>query len=91
MLLSRNPNGKPFRQQWRDVRNIVQGLVLGIEKDQAVGQELNLAGAALFDWGELVPYQAERYQMDNVEARLPVANYFELDLSKIQTLLGYQP
>ena len=34
---------------------------------------------------------AERYDMPFVEARLPFANYFELDLSKIKTLLGFQP
>jgi UDP-glucose 4-epimerase len=91
LLLSRNPNGQPFRQQFCDVRDIVQGLVLGIEKDEAVGQEFNLAGAALFDWGEIVPYLARRYQLGYVEARIPVPNYFEFDLSKIKTFLGYQP
>ncbi len=94
-LLSRNPKAKPFdgkphRQQYCDVRDIVQGLLLGIERDEAVGQEFTLAGA-IFDWGEIVPYLAERYQMDYVEAHLPPPNYFEFDLSKIKSHLGYQP
>jgi UDP-glucose 4-epimerase len=89
-LLSRNPNGRPHRQQFCDVRDIVQGLVLGLERAEAVGQEFTLAGA-LFDWGELVPSLAERYQLPYVEARLPPPNYFEFDLSKIKHLLGYQP
>jgi nucleoside-diphosphate-sugar epimerase len=90
-LLSRNPNGQPHRQQFCDVRDIVQGLVLGLEYEEAVGQEFTLAGAALFDWGEIVPYLSERCQVPYVEARIPPPNYFEFDLSKIKRLLGYQP
>ncbi|MEZ4736606.1 MAG: hypothetical protein R3E79_56690 [Caldilineaceae bacterium] len=47
-LLSRNPNGRPHRQQFCDIRDIVQGLVLGLERSEVVGQEFTLAGA-LFD------------------------------------------
>ena len=90
-LLSRNPNGRPFRQQFCDVRDIVQGLVLGIERDEAAGEVFNLGGAALFDWGEIVPYLADRFQIEMVEARIPATNFFELDLTKIKSLLGYQP
>ena len=89
-LLSRNPNGRPHRQQFCDVRDIVQGLVLGLEREEASGQEFTLAGA-VFDWGEIVPYLAERYGLAYVEARIPPPNYFEFDLSKIKRLLGYQP
>lgn len=90
-LLSRNPNGRPHRQQFCDVRDIVQGLILGLERAEAVGQEFTLAGAALFDWGELVPYLANRFGLPYIEARIPAPNYFEFDLSKIKHLLGYQP
>jgi UDP-glucose 4-epimerase len=91
LLLSRNHDGRPYKQHYSDVRDIVQGLVLGIEKRAAAGEVFNLAGAALFDWGEAVPYLAERYGLDTVEARVPYPNYFELDLTKIRTLLGYRP
>ncbi|MCZ6681438.1 MAG: NAD(P)-dependent oxidoreductase [Candidatus Poribacteria bacterium] len=90
-LLSRNPNGRAYKQEFADVRDIVQGLVLGLEKDAAVGEEFTLGGAAVFDWEEAVPYLADRYNLDYVDARLPTSNYFEFDLSKIQNLLGYQP
>ncbi len=90
-LLSRNPDGSPYRQHFSDVRDIAQGLALSIERDEAVGQVFNLAGAAIFDWGEIVPRLAERYGLPVAEARLPYANYFELDLSKIKSALGFQP
>ena len=68
-LLSRNPNGTPYKQQFADVRDIVQGLVLGIEKDEALGEEFTLGGAALFKWEEAAPYLSERYNLDYVDAQ----------------------
>ena len=91
LLLSLNPNGVPYRQHFGDVRDIADGLALAIESDEAVGESFNLAGAAIFDWGELVPMLAERYKLPYVEARVPFINYFELDLTKIKTRLGFQP
>ena len=91
LLLSRNPNGAPYRQQFGDVRDIAQGLLLGIEHEAAIGEAFNLSSAAIFDWGEIVPRLAQRYGLPIVEARLPFNNYFELDLSKIKRLLGFQP
>lgn len=91
LLLSRNPNGRPYHEQFGDVRDIAQGCLLSIEREEAVGQVFNLSGAAIFNWGEIVPRLAERYGLPVAEARLPYANHYEVDLSKIQTLLGFQP
>ena len=70
---------------------LCRGLVLGIEKDEALGEEFTLGGAALFKWEEAVPYLSERYNLDYVDARVLSSNHFEFDLTKIKTLLGYQP
>ncbi len=91
LLLSRNPNGVPHKQHFCDVRDIARGLVLGIEKEEAVGEEFTLGGAAIIDWGVAVPWLAERYGLTYADARVPEANYFTLDLTKIQTRLGFQP
>ena len=90
-LISLNPNGTPYKQEFTDVRDIVQGLVLGVEKSEAIGEEFTLGGAALFKWEEAVPYLSERYGLDYVTAQRENSNYFEFDLTKIKTLLGYQP
>ena len=90
-LLSRTPDGRPFKRQFCDVRDIVQGLVLGIDKEAAVGEEFTLSGAALFRWDEIVPYLSDRYKLEYVEARIPLGLYHEFDLSKIVNLLGYKP
>ena len=91
LLLSLNPNGVPYRQHFGDVRDIADGLALALEQDAAVGEVFNLAGAAIFDWGELVPMLAERYNLPYSEARIPFMNYFELDLTKIRDKLGFEP
>ena len=59
--------------------------------DAAVGEDFTVGGAALFRWEEVVPWFAERYGMEYVDARLPESNYFEFDLGKIKGLLGYEP
>ena len=91
LLLSRNPNGVAYRQHFADVRDIADGLALALENEAAVGEAFNLAGAAIFDWGEIVPMLAQRYDLPCAEARLPFKNYFELDLSKIKRALGFEP
>ena len=91
LLLSLNPDGSPYRQHFADVRDIADGLALAIQHEAAVGEIFNLAGAAIFDWGEIVPRLSARYHLPYVEARLPFANYFELDLSKARKLLGFAP
>ncbi len=91
LLLCRNPNGVPHKQHFCDVRDIARGLILGLEREQAVGEEFTLGGAAIIDWGEDVPWLAERYGVGYADARLPSPNYFTFDLTKIQTRLGFEP
>ena len=91
LLVSRCPNGVAYKQEFVDVRDVVQGLVLALEQDAAVGEEFTLGGAAVFRWDEHVPWFAERYGLEFVEARLPESNFFEFDLGKIKGLLGYEP
>ena len=74
LLISRNPDGSSYRQHFADVRDIAQGLALSIEREEALGQVFNLAGAAIFNWEEIVPRLAERHQIPIAEARLPYAN-----------------
>ena len=90
LLIQRNPDGRSFRQQWCDVRDIVQGLVLGLEKGAAAGQSFTLAGLTIV-WERDVPAMAERLGVGVADVRMPTPNFFEFDLSKIRRLLAYQP
>ena len=91
LLLSRNPNGVPYKEHFSDVRDIARGLLLAIEKEEAVGEEFNLAGNVIIDWGEAVPRLAERFGVSYADARLPTPVHYTLDLTKIRTRLGFEP
>ena len=91
IILKRNPNGHPYKEHFTDVRDIVQGLVLGIEKDAAVGEEFTLGGNGIFKHEEVIPYLCERYQMDSVDVKLPEPLHFEFDLSKFKRYWALNP
>jgi nucleoside-diphosphate-sugar epimerase len=88
VLISRCPDGRSFKQEWTDVRDIALGLSLGLEKDEAVGEAFTLGGL-LTVWEDDVPKIAERLGVGYTEATMPTPNFFEFDRSKIQNLLGY--
>ncbi len=90
-ILKRNPDGTPYKEHFTDIRDIVQGLVLGIEKDAAVGQEFTLGGNGVFNFAEVIPYLCDRYNMDFADIKLTTPNYFEFDLTKIKKLLDFEP
>lgn len=91
LLLSRNPNGVPYKEHFSDVRDIARGLQLAIEREEAVGEAFNLAGGVIIDWGEAVPALAERFGVSYTDARLPTPVHYTLDLTKIQARLGFKP
>ena len=91
LLLSRNPNGVPYKEHFSDVRDIARGLQLGLEREEAVGEEFNLAGSVIIDWEEAVPRLAERFGVSYADARLPTPVRYTLDLTKIQSKLGFEP
>lgn len=91
LLLSRNPNGVPYKEHFSDVRDIARGLMLAIEREEAVGEEFNLAGNVIIDWGEAVPRLAERFGVSYADACLPTPVRYTLDLTKLQTRLGFEP
>ncbi len=64
---------------------------LALEKDATVEDAFTLSEAAVFRWGEHVPWIAERYGLEYVETRLPESNSFEFDLGKIKELQGREP
>ena len=78
-------------QSWKGRRRQRRDRVLGLATGAAVGEEFTVGGAAVLRWEEHVPWVAERYGLEFVDARLPESNFFEFDLGKIKGLLGYEP
>ena len=90
LLISRCPDGRSFKQEWADVRDIAKGLALALDADAAVGEAFTVGGL-LTVWEELVPALAERLGAGYADVRMPSPNYFEFDHTKVRELLGYAP
>jgi UDP-glucose 4-epimerase len=74
------------------VEDLVDGILLLLDRDAAVGDVFNLGPAAPFAMDEALRFLSKRTGMPHVEARLsrPAIDY-RVDTSKAQALLGYAP
>ncbi len=92
LLLPRDQNGVPWMFHCCDVRDIVQGLTLLLDRPEAVGQAFNLSGPAPFSYGELIPYLAEQANLTYLDAIIPGPPIrIHHSIAKARALLGYDP
>lgn len=92
LLLPRDESGVPWMFQCCDVRDIVQGLTLLLDRPEAVGQAFNLAGPAPFSYGEVIPFLAERANLTYLDAIIPGDPIrIHHSTAKARALLGYDP
>jgi len=92
LVLPREEDGRPYMFHYCDVRDLVQGLVLMMEKEQAVGQAFNLSGPAPFSYDQAIPYLSRATSIPYVEIRLPGPPIrIEHSTAKARSLLGYAP
>lgn len=76
-----------------DARDLVQGLIQCLEKDEAVGQTIGFGPPRAMKFDDMVKYISEKVNIPYFEIKLPVDlpyNY-NLNLSKAKMLLGYRP
>jgi UDP-glucose 4-epimerase len=92
LLLARDESGTPWMFHCCDVRDIVQGLTLLLDRPEAVGQAFNLSGPAPFSYGELIPYLAEQANLTYLDATIPGQPLrIHHSIAKARGLLGYDP
>jgi UDP-glucose 4-epimerase len=92
LVTTRSEAGVPFMMHFVDVRDLLQGLLLGMEKDEAIGGLFTLPGPKMFSSDEVVPYLSQRLGIPYVEANLPISRtYRELSWAKTHRVLGYTP
>lgn len=92
LFLPRDAEGRAWMFHCCDVRDLVQGLVLLLEKPAAIGEAFNLAGPSPFGFDELVTYIAKRTGQPVVEATIdgpPMR--IAISTAKARGLLGYAP
>lgn len=92
LVLLKDGEGRPYKKQIADVRDIVHGCVCALGKREAAGEIIQLAGPRPFTWEEAVPHLSRVLGIPYVEAITSgVPTFYEFDLSKARRLLGFEP
>jgi UDP-glucose 4-epimerase len=92
LLLARDEVGVPYLFHYCDVRDLVHGLTLLLERPAAVGDVFNLSGPAPFSYDQAVPYLAERTGRPVIDARIPGPPIrIHHSIAKARGMLGYAP
>jgi UDP-glucose 4-epimerase len=92
LLLARDEDGIPYLFHYCDVRDLVQGLQLLLERPAAVGEVFNLSGPAPFSYDRVIPYLAERTGRPIIDTRIPGPPIrIHHSTAKARGLLGYTP
>jgi UDP-glucose 4-epimerase len=92
LVVLKDPQGRPYKKQSADVRDIVHGSVCALGKRQAAGEIIQLAGPRPFTWGEAVPPLSRRLGIPYIEAvSSGIPTFYEFDLSKARRLLAFEP
>jgi UDP-glucose 4-epimerase len=91
LLIPRNMEGKPWIHNPTDVRDTVEGIILALEKDAAIGETFNILAADGTSWEDAVHYIHEKTGRPYAEVKLPNYWAFYCDVSKARKMLGYNP
>ena len=92
LLLSCAPDGLPNEMNISHPQDIADAAVLALEKDAAVGEAYNVGHGDPFNFGEMIPYMADKLNMPYVRLNLPLGSYHGLTSNaKARAQLGYAP
>lgn len=92
LLLSYDANGNAHTQELTDVRDVVQALLLILDKPAAIGETFNLAPPSLVGLDTFIPYLAKATGRRYVEAQLPIElGQPHSTSAKARAILGWAP
>jgi UDP-glucose 4-epimerase len=92
LWIPRDETGRPWLFHFCDVRDLVQGLLLLLEKPAAIGEAFNLSGPAPFAFDEAVSYLAGKTGQPIVEETIPGEPIrIHHSTAKARGMLGYAP
>jgi UDP-glucose 4-epimerase len=92
LVIGLDSKGRGYKTSIVDVRDLVYGILLTLEKDSATGEAFNLAGPAPIYFPEIVPYISKKTGIPYVTVTLPwEQRNCELSIAKAKSLLGYNP
>ena len=92
LLIALDEQGNPYLFHFCDVRDLVEGILLQLDKPEAIGQVFNLSGPAPFSYRVAVEELHKRTGIPYVELKIPGTPIrIQHDISKAKSVLGYQP
>lgn len=96
LLIARDADCVAAKPSTVDTMDLVQWQLATMEREEMIGQVINVAGPEPVSWEEHVPLISERLGIPYVDVTLPLIGpplifYCETSYEKGQRLLGYQP
>ncbi|MDA0232276.1 MAG: NAD(P)-dependent oxidoreductase [Chloroflexi bacterium] len=92
LIVACDSNGRPWKKQMVEVREIVHAYDLAIGNPNTFGKVYQLASREPFTWDVIVPYIANAIGAPYTRVSLPVnPTFYEYDLSAAMTDFGYNP
>lgn len=90
--ISYGPDGKPYRMGMCDVRDMCQGVELGLTREKANGEIFNIGAAESFDFDAAVTHLAKATGLPIQKATLHTTSYrYDTSIQKAVDMLGYSP
>jgi UDP-glucose 4-epimerase len=90
--ISYGPDGKSYRMGMCDVRDMCQGIELGLTHERAIGEIFNIGADGSFDFDEAVTYLAKATGLPVQKATLHTTSYrYDTSIQKAVDVLGYRP
>ena len=92
LVALKDEQGRYFKKHVADVRDIVSGCLVTLGQEVAFGEIFQLAGPEAFTWDEAVYHLSDKLEIPYLDVTISGApTFYEFDLSKARTLLGFQP
>jgi nucleoside-diphosphate-sugar epimerase len=95
LLLARDAYGVPAKLAVVDIRDLIQWLLAALEREEAIGQVINVPGPEPARWEMAVPMASEKLGIPYVDVSLPLGPPYlyhcEISYERARRLLGYEP
>ncbi len=87
-----NLDGVPYRMGMCDVRDMLKGILLGLEHPAAAGENFNIGPVSSFNFDEAVTHLASFTGLNVLRLSLATTPYrYDTSIGKAQRVLGYAP
>lgn len=93
LFISYDKKGRPYEMSICDARDLVQGLLLLLENEKAVGETIGFGPPCSSTFDNVVKYLSEKINLPWIEVKLSsdLPFHFNINIAKAKTLLGYNP